>query len=233
MSWTVIGAGNLVWDIFDAIEAAGDRVERLALNTGIDARLLENMPAHLEIVKLEDFKGGTDACCFGFIDPAKEKLLYQLKALGLEFRNIVHPFSYVSSRARLGRGNFIGAGAVLAPNARIGDFNFVNRCASLGHDSTVGDFCHLGPGATVAGRCAAGDRIFLGAGSVVIDGLRIADDVLLGAGATAVKDLEGAGAYIGTPARKMDPRADRGKDGNRGIDGPRYDGPARGQGEVT
>ena len=43
----------------------------------------------------------------------------------------------------MGQGNFVGAGAVLAPNVTLGDFNYINRTASIGHDTRAGSFNHF------------------------------------------------------------------------------------------
>ncbi len=202
-TWTVFGMGFLIWDVFEAIASNGDAVSQVILNTEVNPAILERVPPDVRIARLEDFTPATEGYCFGFVDPRKQPLLDRLEAFHLPFANVVHRFSWISPAARLGRGNFIGAGAVLAPNVELGEFNFINRCASVGHDTRIGRLNHVGPGATVAGRCTIGDRNFLGAGSVVIDGIRIRDGVTLGAGATAVKDLLEPGTYVGTPAVKL------------------------------
>lgn len=203
-TWTIFGAGNFSSDIIEAIESGGGTVVRLVLNAEVDEALISKLGGGIEVSALADFTPATDRYCFGFINPQKQALLAALSAWELDFPNIVHSFAWVSPRARLGRGNFIGAGVVVAPHARLGDFNFINRCATVGHDTAIGSFTHVGPNAALAGRCRVGDRSFLGIGSSVIDGVTIGDDVTLGAGAAAVKDLTEAGTYVGVPARRLD-----------------------------
>jgi sugar O-acyltransferase (sialic acid O-acetyltransferase NeuD family) len=203
--WTVFGMGNLIWDICDAIESRGDAVRRMVLNMEADPDQLQKVPGRIEVIELDSFQPEEgDRYCFGFVHPAKEPLLAELAAFSLSFDNVIHSFSYVSPWARLGRGNYVGPGAVLSPYAELGDFNYINRCASVSHDTVLGSYNHMGPGALVAGRCRVGSRNFLGAGSVVIDGITVGDDTILGAGATAVRDLTQPGTYIGTPARRME-----------------------------
>lgn len=204
VSWTIFGMGNMVWDIYDAIISRDGVVRQLVLNMEAPPGLLEKVPAGIEVIALDDFQPATSNYCFGFVDSAKQELLTRLEPFGIDFANVIHRFSDVSPLASLGRGNFVGAGVVLAPYADLGDFNYLSRCASVGHDSIIGDYNHLGPGATIAGRTRVGDRDFLGAGSVIIDGLEIGDDIILGAGATAIRDLSEPGAYVGTPARRLE-----------------------------
>jgi len=198
-TWTVFGMGNFIWDIFDAIESNREIVSYIVLNTKVRESLLAKVPTEVKIIDIYHFTPATEKYCFGFIDSRKEALLTQLEAFNLHFENIVHRFSYVSPLVRLGKGNFIGAGVVLAPFVQLADFNFINRSVSVGHDTRIGKFNHLGPGVTVCGNCIIGDRNFLGAGSVVIEGITIKDRIILGGGAAAVKDLIDPTTYVGTP----------------------------------
>ncbi len=101
----------------------------------------------------------------------------------------------------MGQGNFVGAGAVLAPNVTLGDFNYINRTASIGHDTRAGSFNHFAPGCTVAGRCKIGSRNFFGIRSAIIDNLILGDGITVGAGGVVVRDTLEPGTYIGVPAR--------------------------------
>ena len=203
-TWTILGLGNFVWDAIDIIESRGGVVERVVLNMEVDAGLVARLPDRVEVVKIDRFRPSSAHHCFGFTGPAIAGLLARVEPLGLDFASAIHATAYVAPTARVGRGTFVGAGAVLAPFAVLGDFSHVNRHVSLGHDATLGRFGKTGPGAIVCGLAVVGDRCYLGAGSVVRDRVRICDDVVVGAGAAVVGDLKEPGTYVGVPVRKAE-----------------------------
>ena len=204
--WTLIGMGRLVHDVADAIAARGDILERVVLDRDVDEEVLARLAADVAVTRqpaLTGFRPTTPYHGFGFSDPRKEHLLAVLEPMGLAFPPIQHPMAWVSPRAVLGRGVFIGAQAAVAAHARIGDWSVINRGATIGHDSELGVGVRVHPGATVAGMTTLGPRVVVGAGATVIDGIRVGADVVLGAGTVVTRDLLEAGTYVGIPARRM------------------------------
>lgn len=203
--WTVFGAGNLIFDILDAIEQNNGFTKEIVLNQPIQVDL---SPYRIPIVSIKQFAPtqtsfpGGHYYTFGFINPDKEALLEELKSFNLKFSNLIHPRAYVAGLSILGQGNYIGPGAVIAPKTTIGDFNFINRNASIGHHTVLGNGNHVGPAATVSGRCQIGNKNFFGSGSTIIDGLSIGDNITLGAGGVLVKNTSEPGTYVGVPALK-------------------------------
>lgn len=201
-TWTILGLGNFVWDVIDAIESRGGVVERVVLNMEVDPGLMARLPKEIEIVGIDDFRPSSAHHCFGFTGPAIAGLLARVEPLGLDFASLIHAAAYVAPTARVGRGSYVGAGAVVAPHAVVGEFTHLNRLVSIAHDVTLGSFGRTGPGAIVCGLTAIGDRFYLGAGSVVRDRVRICADVVVGMGAVVVGDLVEPGTYVGVPARR-------------------------------
>jgi UDP-N-acetylbacillosamine N-acetyltransferase len=111
--------------------------------------------------------------------------------------------AYIGAAASIAPGAFVGIHAHVGPRAAIGEGCIVNTAAIVEHDCLVGRYTHVSVNATIAGSVRIGERVFVGAGAVVIDGVTIADDVVLGAGATVTEDIEQAGTYVGTPARRI------------------------------
>lgn len=202
-TWTIFGAGNLIHDIIDAIESRDQRAAVLVLNMELDKKILEKIPPSIKIIHFNDFEPSTDFHVFGFINPDKKPFLKSLKKFRLSYSNLIHKFSYVAKTVKMGQGNFIGAGVVLAPNVKLGDFNFVNRSASIGHGVEILHLNHIGPGCTIAGDCKLGSRNFLGTRSAVINNIQIQDDITVGAGGIVIKDMLESGTYAGVPVRKL------------------------------
>jgi sugar O-acyltransferase (sialic acid O-acetyltransferase NeuD family) len=202
-TWTILGAGNFVYDIIDAIESRSQGAEFLVLNMQLDKKIIEKIPRSIKIVHFDDFAPSTDFYVFGFINPNKNPFLEKLTGFKLRYANLIHKFSHVAKTVEMGQGNFIGAGVVLASNVKLGDFNFVNRSASIGHDTEIFHFNHFGPGCTVSGRCKIGSRNFLGTRSALINDITVVNDITVGAGGVVIRDILEPGTYAGVPARKL------------------------------
>lgn len=202
-TWTLFGVGNFIYDVVDAIGENNGIVRTVVLNQKLDKVILEKIPSKAEIIDIKDFRPKTTFYFFGFMELNKEPLIEQLTPYNLIFPNLIHPFSSVSPTAQLGKGNFVGAGAVIGPHARLGNFNIVNRMASIGHESKAGSLNHFGPGAVVTGQCTIGNKNFFGANATVTKTIMIGNGITLGAGAVAVKNISKQGVYAGVPARPL------------------------------
>jgi sugar O-acyltransferase (sialic acid O-acetyltransferase NeuD family) len=202
-TWTIIGAGGLVNDIIDAIASRGEGTECIVLNMDINKEILEKVPAQVKVIELREFSPSTDFYVFGFVDPNKQSLIDDLRQFHLEYANLVHRHAYVPENVKMGKGNYIGPGAVLATYVELGNFNYINRSASIGHDSRILDFNEFGPGCTVAGKCHIGRYNHLYSGCVVINNIRLGDGITIGAGGVVIRDILQAGTYAGVPAREL------------------------------
>ena len=47
------------------------------------------------------------------------------------------------------------------------------------------------------------NEVFLGIGTAVIPSLSIVSNTVIGAGATLIENIDNAGVYVGTPARRI------------------------------
>lgn len=192
--WAILGAGNLVYDIIDAINSNEDVISCIVLNREINVNLEEYTK-----ISLKKFDPDGYNCIFGYLDPNKEEFLRKIPVL----RNLLHKRSYAAGF--MGVGNYCGPHSTIAPESLIGNYNFFNRNCSVGHHTKIANFNHIGPGATVCGRCDIGSNVYVGAGSTIIDGITICDNVVIGAGALVTKDILEPGTYIGLPAKKKNP----------------------------
>ncbi len=131
----------------------------------------------------------------------RARLYHQIVALGFDLPPLVHPKTFVSSRATLGKGTVVMAGASVCAGARLGDNVVVYSGAVVEHDVVIGNHSHLSPGALIAGGVAMGEGVFVGIGAVVIQGVSIGSWTTVGAGAVVLSDIPAVRTVAGVPAR--------------------------------
>lgn len=130
----------------------------------------------------------------------------RLAAASQNLAIIVHPRAWVSSRASVGSGSVILAGAMVNIGARLGRATIINTNATIDHDCIIGDGVHVSPGANLAGGVSVGATSWIGVGAAVREGIRIGRDVVIGAGAVVVKDVADGVTIVGNPADRTLPR---------------------------
>lgn len=128
--------------------------------------------------------------CIGYrrVNAARRDLTAALQARGYGLASLVHPESWVSPDAILGKGCIVFPRAVVEPFAALGAGCVLWSGAVVAHDTRVGDFGFLAPNATVAGRVTLGERCFVGANATIRDGVTLGDACVVGAGAVVKRD---------------------------------------------
>ncbi len=125
----------------------------------------------------------------------------QCDKLGLTLINAVHPRAFVSPSARLGRGNFIKAGAIVATGTVVGDCCVIDNGAILAHDNVLEDGCHLTPGAALGSGIRVGKLAIVGIGANVATGVTIGRGAIITPGASVVKDVPDFAVVEGVPGK--------------------------------
>ncbi len=97
----------------------------------------------------------------------------RLNACGFDLATVVHPAACVSSRAMVGAGVSIMAGAVVGTEARLGEGVIVNAGAVVDHHAIAEDYSHLSVGACIAGSSVLGRGAWLQAGAAIGYGTRV------------------------------------------------------------
>jgi len=147
---------------------------------------------------------GADAVIVCCADTELKRLLtQQMRYLGLEVANAIHPQATIAATARIGDGVIVNAGSVIQPFASIGDGVMIHANVTVEHDCRIADYVNLAPGATLAGwvQVGAGATIFTNA--TIIPGVKIGEGAIVGAGSVVLSDVSANSTVVGNPAREV------------------------------
>ena len=150
----------------------------------------------------------SDSHIFGVCDVMRPKIKKEIvdeEIIGndIQLATLVHPNTFVSSSANIGRGSVVNPFSSISYDVSVGKCAKLNFGSHIGHNTVVGDFTFVGPSATIAGNCTIGDLCIIGAGATIIDGIKVPNNTIIGAGSVVTQNIEKSGTYIGNPVRKI------------------------------
>lgn len=134
---------------------------------------------------------------------ARRRMISEIKDAGGKMAILIHPDSILSKDIQIGIGSVVMAGAVVNPGTVIGEGVIVNTGSSIDHDCRIGSYSHIAVGSHICGTVYIGGNCWIGAGAVVSNNVNICEGCMIGAGAIVIKDIDGAGTYIGVPAKML------------------------------
>ncbi|MEX0939737.1 MAG: acetyltransferase [Candidatus Paceibacterota bacterium] len=118
-----------------------------------------------------------------------------------ELVKIIHPSAIIADKVNVGKGVFIGAGAIINPMVKISDTVIINTGAIVEHECNIKKGVHIAPSAVLAGNVSVGMRSFIGSNSFIKEGVNIGEDVIIGAGTVVLTDVPSGNKVVGNPAR--------------------------------
>jgi sugar O-acyltransferase (sialic acid O-acetyltransferase NeuD family) len=119
----------------------------------------------------------------------RKKIVEDFLRKGARFVSYIHPDSYISRSAKIGKGVVIAYHTNIGPNAVVGDFTVVNARASIAHDTKVGSYNFIGPNVCFSGFTTAGDENMFGINCATIPGIEIGSRNKISAGMTLDKNV--------------------------------------------
>lgn len=136
--------------------------------------------------------------------PKQRKKVYeQIKKIGYSCPNIIDHTAILSSKVRLGEGNYIGKGAIINAEAVVGSHCIINTGCIVEHDCRIENFVHLATGSILCGGVQIGEGAHVGAHSTIIQYKKIGSNSLIGAGSVVVSDINEHTKAYGNPCREV------------------------------
>jgi len=131
----------------------------------------------------------------------RRRLGTELKNLGFELVNALHPSAIISPSAELGEGISVMPNAIIHTKARVSALSIVNTGAIVEHDCFIGVGTHLAPRSVIGGSVVIEDEVLFGIGAVARPRSHIGARATIGAGAVVIGTIEPDLVAIGIPAR--------------------------------
>lgn len=119
------------------------------------------------------------------------------------FVTLVHPTSYVSRRAHLGRGVIVFQNCTITNHVSLGDHVVVLPQSVISHDDVIGEYSVVTGAVAIAGNVTVGPRCYLGTNCSIHPGLEIGEGSIVGMGSVVVRNVPPFQVVAGNPARKL------------------------------
>lgn len=197
----IIGAGNFSEEVLDLAYESGYNYVKCFVE-GIDRNLCEQTIANIPIVWIDevaDFDNSHILFC-GIGSTKRRKLIESILPYNLDFANIIHPSSRVSSSVNLGEDVLVSVGCIISTGTKIGNHVIINRAVNIGHHVTIGDYVTISPGVNIGGKSTIGEGSYIGIGAIILDHISIGRNSVVGAGAVVTKNVPDNVQVIGIPA---------------------------------
>ena len=132
--------------------------------------------------------------------PCMEELIKR----GGEFLSLIHKSVRINTNAKLGKGNFIGAYAVIGNDAQIGDYNMIQAYTVIGHDAKIGSWNRIDTHVTCVGGIVIEDEVNIHTSAVINHGVTVGTGAHVGALSFVIRKVKPGTTVMGNPAKKIE-----------------------------
>lgn len=135
--------------------------------------------------------------------PKRKELYDEMQEHGLKLLSLIHPSVVVYPGATIGEGVIIQPFCTVQTGARINENVIVEELCAIGVDVEIGRHSVIAPSVSLTGGCVVGRECFIGTRSCINPEVIFAQGGKLGSGSTLIRNSEGGGVYVGSPAAKI------------------------------
>ena len=131
----------------------------------------------------------------------RKKIYLNIKELGYDFINVIHPSAIISKTAKLGEAVVIFAGVIVNPGSYIGNNSILATGCSVDHNTIINDHVLISAGAVIGASIEIEEGSLIALGGKIVSGIKIGKECLIAAGAVVVNDLPEKSKVFGIPAK--------------------------------
>ncbi len=131
----------------------------------------------------------------------RARIVAECDVLGIRVATVVHPSATVSPSARVGRGCFIKAGAVIETRTVVGEGCIIDNGVVIPHDNHIDQYCHLAPRVVLGSGVSIGAHTVVGIGASIATGITVGSHCIVGVGAGVTRNVPDHTVVEGVPAR--------------------------------
>ncbi len=194
-------AGAVGIQIKEIAESQGAWSEIIFIDDGISGKTFRGFELLSFSTFCKKYDSSSVEVVIGAGDPKlRKKLCDKVIAKGYKLASVIHPYSYISSDAKIGEGVVVEMGSYIGFDTEIGDNNLISAGSIIAHN------CKLLPhsvflGTTIAGGCNIGEASLLGMGCVIRERTNVGNSALVSMGAMVFSDVPDNMIVMGNPAR--------------------------------
>ncbi|MCX5713756.1 MAG: NeuD/PglB/VioB family sugar acetyltransferase [Candidatus Omnitrophica bacterium] len=143
------------------------------------------------VVLKDIFKEGIRGAvvAIGYDNNIREKYFHELKDIGYEMINVIHPSAIIDHSVSLTEGVIIGPGCIISPMVKIERNTILESGVIIGANTQIADNVYIGIGCCVSGSSFIKRNAFLSAGCSVAPFVTIGKNAKIGPGASVSKDV--------------------------------------------
>lgn len=135
----------------------------------------------------------------------RNRIYLELKDKEVNFPNIFHKSSFISSLSSVDEGSIICPFVTLTSNVKIGKNFQANIYSYIAHDCVIGDNVTFSPSVKCNGNVVIEDDVYIGTGVIIHQGkpnkpLKIGKGSVIAAGSVVTKSVEAGKVMFGNPA---------------------------------
>jgi len=138
----------------------------------------------------------------------RNKIYLELKLKEVNFPNIFHKSSFISSSSIVDEGAIICPFVTLTSNVKIGRNFQANIYSYIAHDCVIGNNVTFAPSVKCNGNVVIEDDVYIGTGVIIHQGksnkpLKIGKGSVIAAGSVVTKSIDAGKVMFGNPAIEL------------------------------
>lgn len=139
-----------------------------------------------ELIK-QDIRAAVVA--IGYDNNIREKYFHELKQIGYEMINVIHPSALIDLSVVITEGVIIGPGCIVSPMVKIDRNTILEAGVIVGADTQIADNVYLGVGCNISGGGYIKRNAFVSAGCSIAPFVTIGKNVRIEPGISIVKNI--------------------------------------------